>query len=108
MLKYYIFLGIRGFRRNSIITALMILAIALGIGAGMTVITVVHAMSGDPMPGKSSRLFVPHLDPLPLNYSLKPSELNPSDYLTLQDAGALLDSKIPINQAAMGGGLLIA
>lgn len=108
MLSHYISLGIRGFRRNSVITALMILAIALGIGAGMTMITVIHAMSSDPMPEKSLVLFVPHLDPLPTNYSVKPNELNPSDYLTLRDAKALLASNIPSHQAAMAGGLLIA
>ena len=39
------------------LTALMVLAIALGIGASMTTLTVLHVLSGDPIPHKSDRLF---------------------------------------------------
>src|SRR6185437_9497017 len=38
-------------------------AIAVGIGACMTTLTVVHLLSGDPLPGKSSTLFFPQVDP---------------------------------------------
>ena len=42
---------------NKALTALMVLAIALGIGATMTTLTVFHVLSGDPIPQKSGRLF---------------------------------------------------
>jgi putative ABC transport system permease protein len=62
MFNYYFRLGIRSLRRNLVLTALMIAAIAVGIGACMTSLTVFRAMSGDPIPQKSSRLFAPQID----------------------------------------------
>jgi len=49
MFAYYLDLALRSFRRNKALTALMVLAIALGIGASMTTLTVFHVLSGDPM-----------------------------------------------------------
>ena len=63
MFGYYFDLALRSFRRNKVLTALMVLAIALGIGASMTTLTVFHILSGDPIPEKSSVLFYPQLDP---------------------------------------------
>ena len=63
MLGYYLNLAVRSFRRNKALTALMVLAIALGIGASMTTLTVFHVLSGDPIPQKSDRLFYVQLDP---------------------------------------------
>ncbi len=63
MLGYYFDLALRSFRRNKVLTALMVLAIALGIGASMTTLTVFHVLSGDPLPGKSDRVFYPQMDP---------------------------------------------
>jgi putative ABC transport system permease protein len=62
MFTYYIRLGLRSLRRNVILTILMIVAIAVGIGASMTTLTVFRAMSGDPIPQKSTQLFVPQID----------------------------------------------
>ena|ERR1700723_2784770 len=62
MFHYYFRLGLRSLRRNVVLTGLMIVAIAVGIGACMTALTVFRAMSGDPIPQKSSQLFVPQLD----------------------------------------------
>jgi putative ABC transport system permease protein len=62
MFRYYFRLGIRSLRRNMVLTGLMIAAIAVGIGACMTALTVFRAMSGDPIPQKSSQLFAPQID----------------------------------------------
>ena len=62
MLGYYLQLALRSFRNSKVLTALMVLAIALGIGASMTTITVFHVLSGDPIPDKSDRLFYVQLD----------------------------------------------
>ena len=62
MFAYYARLAVRSFRRNKVLTALMVVAIALGIGASMTTLTVFHVLSGDPIPGKSDRLFYVQLD----------------------------------------------
>ena len=63
MFSYYFKLALRSFGRNKILTALMVLAIALGIGAAMTTLTVFKVLSGDPIPHKSDRLFYVQLDP---------------------------------------------
>ncbi|WP_414069542.1 ABC transporter permease, partial [Staphylococcus aureus] len=63
MFGYYFDLALRSLKRNRVLTALMVLAIAVGIGASMTTLTVVHLLSGDPLPGKSSVLFFPQVDP---------------------------------------------
>jgi putative ABC transport system permease protein len=62
MFSYYLGLGFRSLRRNVVLTALMIAAIAVGIGACMTALTVFRTMSGDPIPQKSSQLFAPQID----------------------------------------------
>ncbi len=63
MFGYYIDLALRSLRRNQVLTALMVLAIAVGIGTSMTTLTVMHLLSGDPVPTRSGTLFYPQLDP---------------------------------------------
>ena len=65
MFGYYLQLAVRSLRRNKVLTALMVLSIAVGIGAAMTTLTIVHLLSGDPLPGKSQRIFHPQVDPMP-------------------------------------------
>ncbi|PWK88710.1 ABC transporter permease [Fulvimonas soli] len=65
MFGYYLDLALRSLKRNRALTALMVLAIAVGIGASMTTLTVMHLLSGDPLPGRSQRLFYPLVDPDP-------------------------------------------
>src|SRR5690606_12738002 len=102
MFAYYCNLALRSFRRDRALTALMVLAIALGIGACMTTLTVSHVLSGDPSPGKSDRLFYVQLDPADsLGYT--PGE-EPSDQLTRLDAETLLAQKRGKRQAMMTGG----
>ena len=63
MFAYYLELALRSLRRPGL-TALMILAIAFGVAASMTTWSVFRAVSGDPIPWKSSKLFVPQIDML--------------------------------------------
>ena len=63
MFAYYLDLALRSLKRNKALTALMVLAVALGIGASMTTLTVFHVLSGDPLPARSGTLFYPQLDP---------------------------------------------
>ena len=102
MFAYYCNLALRSFRRDRALTALMVLAIALGIGACMTTLTVFHVLSGDPIPGKSDRLFFVQLDPAG-STGYTPGE-EPSDQLTRFDAEALLAEKRGKRQAMMTGG----
>ena len=102
MFAYYMDLALRSFRRNKALTALMVLAIALGIGASMTTLTVFHVLSGDPIPQKSSRLFVVQLDPA-AKEGFTPGE-EPADQVTRFDAEALLRQHRGTHQAMMTGG----
>lgn len=63
MFGYYLELAARSFRRDPALTLLMMLAIAIGIGASMTSLTVYHVMAQDPYPGRSEKLYRPQLDP---------------------------------------------
>ena len=102
MFGYYLNLAIRSFKRNKVLTALMVLAIALGIGAAMTTLTVFHVLSGDPIPQKSGTLFYPQLDPRSMN-GFTPGE-DPELQMTRFDATALLRAKRGDRQAMMSGG----
>jgi putative ABC transport system permease protein len=106
MLWYYIKLAFASFRRNTLLTLLMVLAIALGISASMTTLTVFHVLSGDPLPDKSSRLFYVLLDPLPMEGYYPGAE--PPTQLTRADAEALYRARRADRQAIMyGGGLSV-
>jgi len=66
MFRYYVLLGVRNLRRNPALTALMVLTLAIGVAASVSTLTILHVMSGNPIPGKSERLIVPLLDNGPL------------------------------------------
>ncbi|MGN6513195.1 MAG: ABC transporter permease [Lysobacteraceae bacterium] len=102
MFGYYLDLALRSFRRNKALTALMVLAIALGIGASMTTLTVFHVLSGDPLPDKSARLFYVQVDPQPTD-GYHPGD-EPPRQLTRFDAEALLKARRADRQAMMTGG----
>ncbi len=100
MLPYYLRLAARSLRRAPILTALVITAIGLGIGGSMTVLTVFRAMSGDPIPGKSSQLFVPQIDPWGHGHGFGDE---PPDQLSWLDIEQLLRQHIARRQSAMYG-----
>lgn len=102
MFGYYLTLAFRSFRRNRALTALMVLAIALGIGASMTTLTVFHVLSGDPLPQKSRTLFYPQIDPRTRD-SYQPGD-EPPEQMTRYDAETLLREKRGDRQALMTGG----
>jgi putative ABC transport system permease protein len=62
MFAYYLQLGLRSLRRNPMLTALMVMAIGFGVAASMITYSVFRAVSDDPIPNKSSQLFVPQVD----------------------------------------------
>ena len=62
MFGYYLSLAFRSLRRSPGLTALMVIAIGFGVAASMTTFSVFRAVSGDPIPWKSSKLFVPQID----------------------------------------------
>ncbi|MGY3040091.1 putative ABC transport system permease protein [Rhodanobacter sp. TND4EL1] len=82
MFAYYLDLALRSLKRNKVLTALMVLAIAVGIGASMTTLTVMHLLSGDPVPTRSGTLFYPQVDGNPTPGDFK----QPLDVLDYQSA----------------------
>jgi putative ABC transport system permease protein len=62
MLRYYLLLGLRSFRRNPALTALMVITLAIGVAASVATLTILYVMSGNPVAHKSDRLLVPLLD----------------------------------------------
>jgi putative ABC transport system permease protein len=84
MFGYYLDLAIRSLKRNRLLTVLMVLAIAIGIGASMTTLTVMHLLSGDPLPGKSAHIFYPQVDASPKGYT-KGGPLDMLDYRSAVD-----------------------
>jgi putative ABC transport system permease protein len=66
MFSYYFTLGLRSLRRNPALTALMVLTLAIGVAASVSTVTILHVMSSNPIPQKSTRLFVPLIDNGPL------------------------------------------
>jgi putative ABC transport system permease protein len=102
MFRYYVQLALRSFGRNKALTALIVLAIGIGIGASMTMLTVLHVMSGDPLPSRSAKLFYPHLDPAPANFG--GPGFDAGEEFTWPDAMNLLRAHRAVRQAAMSGG----
>jgi putative ABC transport system permease protein len=100
MFSYYFQLGLRSLKRNPVLTALMVLGIALGIAASMTSLTLMHIMGGDPIPWKSDRLHYVQLDTWDPNQPYD-REGNPPDQVTYKDAQALMEAGKADRQAAM-------
>jgi|HubBroStandDraft_6_1064221.scaffolds.fasta_scaffold02295_5 putative ABC transport system permease protein len=97
MITYYLRSATKSLFRNRILTALIIVAIAFGIGASMTVFSVFRTMSGDPIPWKSAQLFVPRIDTRPPD---KRRDGVP-DLLSYQDVMALRRAKIVARQTPL-------
>src|SRR6185312_5966919 len=98
MFGYYLLLAVRSLRRAPVLTALMIAAVGLGIGGSTTALTVFRAMSGNPIPAKSSQLFVPQIDPWGHGHGFGDE---PPDQLTYLDAQQLLRNHIAQRQTVM-------
>jgi putative ABC transport system permease protein len=62
MFRYYLRLGALSIRANPALSALMVAAIAIGIGAFMTMFTIQYIMSGNPIPDKSDQLHIVRVD----------------------------------------------
>jgi putative ABC transport system permease protein len=102
MLGYYFKLGLRSLRRNPALTALMVLTLAVGVAASMSTLTILHMMSGDPIPHKSDRLFVPVMDVGPkegYNPGDKPDDVQ----MTYRDAVNLLAAPVGERRTALYG-----
>lgn len=101
MFGHYLHLALRSLRRNPWLAALSVLTLAIGIAASMTSLTVLHVLSGDPLPGHSGRLFVPAFDNG--NADNREDAAGPRLTMTWTDAQALLEAGGATRQAALYG-----
>jgi len=93
MFSYYSWLGFRSLRRNPWLTGLMILILSVGVAASVSTLTILHMMSADPIPEKSTKLFIPILDNGPAN-DYKPGDRYIDEQMSYRDVHALLNSAI--------------
>jgi len=103
MFNYYLGLALRSLKRNVMLTALMIAAIGVGIGASMTTLTVFRAMASDPIPQKSAQLFEPQIDNWgPLKHGEVTGETGSlPEQISYTDAMALMNAHAARRQTAM-------
>lgn len=102
MFSYYLKLALLSCKRTWGMTLLMVLAIALGIGAAMTTVTVNYLMSANPIPQKSDQLFYVQLDNWEPNNPYFDNG-DPPDQLTYRDATYLWQAKKAPRQVIMSG-----
>lgn len=100
MFAYYLQLGLRSLRKNPLLTLLMVLAIGCGGAASMTTYSVFRATSNNPIPQKSSQLYVPQID----NWGPDAQQDNkgePPNAITYTDAINLMRDKRATRQTAL-------
>lgn len=99
MLTYNVKIALKSLRRNPVLTALLIGAIALGICVSTTFIALRHLFEKDPLPDKSHTLFYVRMDnwdPQRAYVAEDPKSL--PTQITYRDAMALQKSDIPVRQ----------
>ncbi len=100
MTRYYLWLALRSLKGSPWLSGLMVLAIALGIGAFMTCYAIFHAMAGNPIPHKSDQLYSVRLDTWSPDEPYMEPDL-PPDQLTYRDARYLAEAGKARYQTAM-------
>ncbi|HWK76032.1 MAG TPA: ABC transporter permease [Povalibacter sp.] len=102
MFAYHLRLALKSLRRTPVVAALMIGAIALGVGVCITTLTVYRLMSGNPIEHRNDVLYTVTLDSWdPAQpWDDRQPELPPYE-VTYTDAKALLESNIPVRQVVM-------
>lgn len=109
MFSYNLRLAIKSLRRSPGVSALMIGAIALGVGVCITTLTVYRLMSGNPLAHRNDVLYAVTMDswdPAQPIYEKQPDR--PPSELTYMDAQAMLRSDIPTRSVAMRKGRFVA
>ncbi|RRS08394.1 ABC transporter permease [Pseudoalteromonas sp. J010] len=104
MLGYYLKLALISLKKTPFLSFLMIITIAIGIGAAMTTYTVSYLLAKDPIPSKSEKLFNVRLNSFgpdkPFNIA-KGKEVPPT-ILTYQDAMNLQNAQQGVRQTPLG------
>jgi putative ABC transport system permease protein len=98
MLLYNLRLAWKSVRRYPVLSALILLGIALGVGVSTTFITAYHVLARDPVPGKSDSLYYVRMDSWGAADS--PFRQGPPPLVTWRDSLELLKSRIPARSTA--------
>lgn len=106
MFSYYLKLGWLSIRRNPLLSTLMVAAIAIGIGACMTIITVNYVMSSNPIPHKSDQLFYVQVDSFD-PHNQDDEDFEAPDQMTYLDAMALMEADKAYRQVASNRSSLV-
>ncbi|MEM7283747.1 MAG: ABC transporter permease [Pseudomonadota bacterium] len=102
MLAYYLRMGLKSLGRNPVLSALMIAAIALGIGVSMTTLTLYYTMSGNPILHKDDVLHAVQLDSWDPDEPFRDDVPDQAPWeLTYNDAIAVMQSDIPTRHSPM-------
>ena len=101
MFIYNLKLGLKSIRRNPIMSALMVLAIALGIGASMTTLTIFYMMDKNPIAEKNDVLVYVQPDSWDPVHAYSDQDGSPPDQVTYRDAMVLMKDAKAYRQAAM-------
>ena len=95
MYLFYLKTAFHNLGRDKILAGLIIAAIAFGIGASMTVFSIFHTMSEDPIPWKSFKLYVPRIDTRKPDDRKQYKDRLRTTLLSYQDASEFYRSPIP-------------
>lgn len=106
MLGHYFHMALRALWKTPMMAVAVVVALALGVGASIAMLTVVRVMSWDPLPGLGQHLYRPVIDPLPASFRIRPGA-DPRIALTWIDAKALLDADPAVVQAALATGRMV-
>jgi putative ABC transport system permease protein len=101
MFGYYARLALKSFGRNPGLSALMVLAIALGIAVCIMTLTVYHAMSGNPIWWKNDRLYTVTMDNWDPNSPYNADGKLPPPQMTYKDSHYLMSSSVPERKVVM-------
>jgi putative ABC transport system permease protein len=101
MQAYYLRLAVKSFGRNPGLTALMVLAIALGIAVCIMTLTVYHSMSGNPIWWKNDRLYTVMMDNWDPNRGFRQNVKGPPIEVTYKDSQFLMRSTTPERKVVM-------
>ncbi|HKO59356.1 MAG TPA: ABC transporter permease [Thermoanaerobaculia bacterium] len=99
MLTYHIQTALKSLRRNPVVSALLVGAIAIGICVSTTFITLRHLLGQDPLPGQSRNLFYVRMDNWDPGRAYVPDDpKSVPTQISYRDMRELMKSNIPTRQ----------
>ena len=105
MLRYPLHLALHGLRRYPRNSVLAAITVAVGLAASMTMFTLLHVLSADPLPGRSQHLYLAWIDSVQTkhhDYSSLNGITRVQNWMVKPDAAqAILDGHRALRQTAV-------